>query len=282
MKSVQDGYKLHNGVSIPCVGFGTWLMDKAITREKVGFALETGYRHIDTAFYYKNERGVGEAVRESGIPREEIFVTSKLWNDDQGYDNCKSAFEKTMNQLQLDYLDLYLIHWPIAYAYRDKWQKTLQETWRAFEELYQEERIKAIGVSNCKPHHLEVLMETAKIMPMVNQIEIHPGASQEETVAFCKKNNILVEAWGPLAKGTVADSQTLEKLAEKYGKTEAQVSLRWELQRGLLPLPKSVTEARIIENTKIFDFKLTPEDMKKIDEIQDCVGAKQDPDQIEF
>lgn len=282
MKSIRDCYTLSNGVKIPCVGYGTWLIKQEETEDKVLMALQEGFRHVDTAACYKNENGVGKAVLNSGIPREDIFVTSKLWNTDQGYKNCKQAFGRTMEELQLEYLDLYLIHWPIAFDYRKKWQQTIQETWKAFEELYAEGKIRAIGVSNFKRHHFDILLQTADIMPMVNQIELHPGANQEETVKFCRENNILVEAWSPLARGTVFQSATLAGLAEKYGKSIAQIALRWEIQKEVVPLPKSVTEQRIRENIEIFDFAITKEDMNVIDNIKDCEGLKLDPDTIEF
>lgn len=282
MKSIQDCHILSNGVKIPCVGYGTWLIEKEEAEDKVLMALNQGFRHIDTAACYKNEDGVGKAVLNSGIPREEIFVTSKLWNTDQGYANCKKAFASTMEKLQLEYLDLYLIHWPIAKDYKEKWQQTIQETWRAFEELYAEGKIRAIGVSNFKKHHFDVLLQTAKVMPMVNQIELHPGANQDDTVRYCKKNNVLVEAWSPLARGAVFHSATLAKLAQKYDKSIAQIVLRWELQKEVLPLPKSVTEERIRENIDLFDFEIANEDMKIIDTIKDCEGIQLDPDTIEF
>jgi len=269
IESLKDTYKLRNEVKIPCVGFGTYLTPDGDTAVRaVREAIEAGYRHIDTAAIYKNEGSVGKAIRESGIKREDLFVTSKLWNSDQGYESTKKAFEKTMDELQMEYLDLYLIHWPIPKGHDNDWEKLNQETWRAMEELYETDRIHAIGVSNFSPKHLKPLMEWAQVMPMVNQIEIHPGLNQEETVDFCKENNIIVEAWGPFSQGKIFSTNVLEKMAQKYNKTIAQICLRWHLQRGILPLPKSVTPSRIIENTQIFDFNLNEEDMDYISHIE--------------
>ncbi len=268
MKSLKDSYILRNKVEIPCVGFGTYLTPDGDTAVKaVRDAIQAGYRHIDTAAVYKNEQSIGKAVRESGIERKKLFITSKLWNSDQGYANTLHAFEKTMEKLNMDYLDLYLIHWPIAKGHSDDWQFMNLETWRAMEELYIEGRIRAIGVSNFMPKHLRPLMEKATILPMVNQIEIHPGFNQEDTVEYCKENGIVVEAWGPFSQGKLFESTVLNDLAKKYNKTIAQICLRWHLQRGILPLPKSVTPSRIVENTQIFDFELSAEDMDYISHI---------------
>jgi len=268
MKSLKDTYKLRNRVDIPCVGFGTFLTPDGETAvQSVKEALNAGYRHIDTAAVYKNEKSVGKGIIESGLDRKKIFVTSKLWNSEQGYDTTLRAFEKSLSDLQLDYLDLYLIHWPIAKGHDNDWQQMNRETWRAMEKLYEDGRIRAIGVSNFTPKHLNSLMEKALIMPMVNQIEIHPGLNQEDTVDFCKEHKILVEAWGPFSQGKLFKSQILDDLVKKYNKTIAQICLRWHLQRGILPLPKSVTPERIIENTKIFDFELSEEDMDYISHI---------------
>lgn len=283
MKQFSDCYTLSNGVKIPCVGFGTWQAQNGETAyDAVREALRCGYRHIDTAAAYGNEESVGKAVRESGIDREQIFVTSKLWNTEQGYDSTVRAFHKTMELLGLDYLDLYLIHWPVPYMHRKDWQKANVETWRAFEKLYQEGKVRAIGVSNFAQHHLENLLSAAAVPPMVNQIEVHPGCSRDDLAAYCVKNHILVEAWSPLARGKIFSEPVLIELAEKYGKTVAQLCLRWLLQRGILPLPKSVTPERIAANAHIFDFTLSEEDMNAIGGIEGCGGMTHDPDFIEF
>ena len=280
-KNLQDTYTLANDVQIPCIGFGTWQTpDGEIAINSVKAALKAGYRHIDTAACYGNEASVGQAIKESGVPREEIFVTSKVWNTERGYEKTLAAFETTMAKLDLDYVDLYLIHWPAAANQFENWKEINAQTWRALEELYIKGKVKAIGVSNFLPHHLEALLEGAKVVPMVNQIEYHPGFMQAESVAFCKAHNILVEAWSPLGTGNVLNNETLIMMAQKYSKTVAQICIRWVLQHGLLPLPKSITESRIIENTEVFDFELKEEDMAIIDAIPFCGGAGINPDAI--
>ena len=282
-KNLQDTYTLANDVQIPCIGFGTWQTPNGETAIKsVKAALKAGYRHIDTAACYGNEASVGQAIKESGVPREEIFVTSKVWNTERGYEKTLAAFETTMAKLDLDYVDLYLIHWPAAANQFENWKEINAQTWRALEELYIEGKVKAIGVSNFLPHHLEALLEGVKVVPMVNQIEYHPGFMQAESVDFCRAHNILVEAWSPLGTGNVLNNKTLIMMAQKYSKTVAQICIRWVLQHGLLPLPKSITESRIIENTEVFDFEIKDEDMAIIDAIPFCGGAGINPDAINF
>ena len=282
-KNLQDTYTLANDVQIPCIGFGTWQTPDGETAiNSVKAALKAGYRHIDTAACYGNEASVGQAIKESGVPREEIFVTSKVWNTERGYEKTLAAFETTMAKLDLDYVDLYLIHWPAAANQFENWKEINAQTWRALEELYIKGKVKAIGVSNFLPHHLEALLEGVKVVPMVNQIEYHPGFMQAESVAFCKAHNILVEAWSPLGTGNVLNNETLIMMAQKYSKTVAQICIRWVLQHGLLPLPKSITQSRIIENTEVFDFELKEEDMAIIDAIPFCGGAGINPDAINF
>lgn len=282
-KNLQDTYTLANDVQIPCIGFGTWQTPNGETAiNSVKAALKAGYRHIDTAACYGNEASVGQAIKESGVPREEIFVTSKVWNTERGYEKTLAAFETTMAKLDLDYVDLYLIHWPAAANQFENWKEINAQTWRALEELYIEGKVKAIGVSNFLPHHLEALLEGVKVVPMVNQIEYHPGFMQAESVDFCRAHNILVEAWSPLGTGNVLNNKTLIMMAQKYSKTVAQICIRWVLQHGLLPLPKSITESRIIENTEVFDFEIKDEDMAIIDAIPFCGGAGINPDAINF
>lgn len=281
MKSVKDTFRLNNGYEIPCVGFGTFLTPDGETAvNAVLEALRVGYRHIDTASYYGNEASVGEAVRRSGLDRSEVFVTSKLWNDDQGYGKTMRAFDKTMRALGLDYLDLYLIHWPRIKGHEDEWPRLNRETWQAMERLYEDGRIKAIGVSNFKPHHIDSLMEMSSILPMVNQIEMHPGLNQVETAEYCRANNILVEAWSPFSRGALFNSHALDALAGNHGKTVAQVSLRWLIQQGIVPLPKSVTPSRIEENSNIFGFELSPAEMKTITEVHGVKSSGMDPDKV--
>ncbi|PKM67656.1 MAG: 2,5-diketo-D-gluconic acid reductase [Firmicutes bacterium HGW-Firmicutes-2] len=279
MKSLTDYYTLHNGVTIPCVGFGTWQTpndDVGITSVKT--ALDVGYRHIDTAAIYGNEVSVGKAMKASGIPREEIFLTSKLWNDDHGYAATYRAFEETMKRLDTDYLDLYLIHWPNPPKFRDKWQEVNSATWKAMEELYEAGKIRAIGVSNFRTHHLKAIMNQAKIVPMVNQIRLCPGDLQEETVDFCRQHNILLEAYSPLGTGKVFDVPEMQFFEKKYGKSIAQICLRWSLERGYLPLPKSVTPSRIEANADIFDFQLEERDVEDIANLTGACGFGGDPD----
>ncbi|MGL5086944.1 MAG: aldo/keto reductase, partial [Clostridium sp.] len=260
MKNLNDCYILSNGVKIPCVGFGTWQTPNGeVAISSVEEAIKSGYRHIDTAAVYGNEKSVGTAIKNSGIVREDIFVTSKLWNSEQGYESTLKAFEQTLEDLKLEYLDLYLIHWPVVKGHKEDWKEVNLETWRAFEELYKEGKIKAIGVSNFKVHHLKNILDNCVVKPVVNQIELHPSLNQDEMVSFCKERNILVEAWSPLSTGRIFEVKEMQEVADKYGKTIAQICIRWSLQKGILPLPKSVTPSRIIENTNVFDFEIKEE-----------------------
>jgi len=283
MQRLTDTFSLSNGYAIPCVGFGTWqASDGQIAIRAVQNAIKAGYRHIDTAAAYGNEVSVSAGIKASGIERKEIFITSKVRNKERGYEKTLAAFAKTMQDLRIDYLDLYLIHWPAVSRQFKDWEKINLETWRAFEKLHEEGKIRAIGVSNFLPHHLEPLLKSAKIMPMVNQIEFHPGQTQQITVDFCKKNNILVEAWSPLATGRILTNSELIAIAGKYEKSVAQLCIRWVLQNGVLPLPKSITKSRIVENTKVFDFNISEEDMKTINEMPYCGGSGLNPDDIDF
>ncbi len=280
MKSLTDTYTLHNGTQIPCVGFGTWRTpDGDVCIRAVKDAIAAGYRHIDTAAAYGNEESVGAGIKQAGVPREELFITTKLWNAHHGYEATCAAFEDSLNRLGLDYLDLYLIHWPNPIKFRHNWQETNAGSWKAFEEFYAAGRIRAIGVSNFMPRHLDELMKTATIAPMVNQIFVCPGYTEPETTAYCKKNNILIEAYSPLGSGELLANPTLQALAQKYAKSAAQVCLRWSLQMGFLPLPKSVTTSRIIENTALFDFELSAEDVDTLSNLKtDFYGVAKNPD----
>ena len=283
MNKLTDTFKLNNGRKIPCIGYGTFQTpDGKSVEDGVKEALKIGYRHIDTAYFYQNEKGVGKAIRESGVKREDIFVTSKLWNSDRGYESAKAAFEKTMDNLGLEYLDLFLIHWPAIKKQFDNAEEINAETWKAFEEIYETGRVKAIGLSNFLPHHIDKLMKTAKIKPMVNQIEFHPGFAQIETAKYCLENDIVVEAWSPLGRKEVLENETLVELAKKYNKSTAQICIRWVLQHDILPLPKSVTPNRILENSQVFDFEISEDDMKTIDNIPCCGGQCANPDDVDF
>ena len=282
MNRITDTFKLNNGVEIPCMGLGTWQSRDEIAKLSVLAALSHDYRLIDTAAAYGNERGVGAGIKESGLKREEIFVTSKLRNADHGYKATLDAFELTTERLGLDYLDLYLIHWPNPVQYRFMWKKAMQETWRAFEELYNAGKIRAIGLSNFMPHYIEALMETAKIKPMVNQLKLCPGITQRETVEYCKNNDIAVEAYSPFGTGAIFTSDVMNKLAEKYNKSVGQLCLRWCLQMGFVSLPKSANPMRIKSNTQIFDFEISKEDMDIISGLEGNCGEAPDPDNILF
>lgn len=283
MNKLTDTFKLNNGIDIPCIGYGTFQTpDGKSVEDGVKEALKIGYRHIDTAYFYQNEKGVGKAIRESGVKREDIFVTSKLWNSDRGYESSKAAFEKTMDNLGLEYLDLFLIHWPAIKKQFDNAEEINANTWKAFEEIYETGRVKAIGLSNFLPHHIDELMKTAKIKPMVNQIEFHPGFAQIETAKYCLENDIVVEAWSPLGRKEVLENETLVELAKKYNKSTAQICIRWVLQHDILPLPKSVTPSRILENSQVFDFEISEDDMKTIDNIPCCGGQCANPDDVDF
>lgn len=275
-------YELYNGVKIPCYGLGTWQSKDEIARVAVLSALSHGYKLIDTAAAYGNERGVGQGLKDSGLKRDQYFITSKLRNADHGYEATLEAFDLTMEKLGLDYLDLYLIHWPIPVQFRGIWKPAMQETWRAFEKLYKEKRIRAIGVSNFKPHHIEALMETATIKPMVNQLKLCPGITQDETVDYCKTNGIVVEAYSPFGTGSIFKSEVMLSLAEKYAKTISQLCLRWCYQKGFVSLPKSANPMRIKENTEFFDFELSEKDMTTIDKLEGLCGEAPDSDNIMF
>ena len=282
MKQLSDSFILNNGYKIPCVGFGTWQTPDGETAvSAVKAALKSGYRHIDAAAIYGNELGVGKGISESGIKRADLFVTSKVWNDERGYQKTINAFAKTLADLRLDYLDLYLIHWPASSSRYSNWEGLNLETWRAMTDLYKAGKIRAIGVANFLPHHLAALMKT-EVPPMVDQIEFHPGQMQNETVDFCKKNSILIEAWSPLGMGRLLSNPLLTSIAEKYTKSVAQLCIRWCLQHEVLPLPKSVTPARIAENADVFSFSVSEEDMRSIDNMANVGGSGLHPDHVDF
>ena len=266
-------FKLSNDILIPALGFGTWKVKGDDCVNAVKTAITVGYRHIDTAWIYKNEKEVGQAIRESGIPRSEFFITTKCWNDHRGFEATMRAFQDSCENLGMEYLDLYLLHWP----------KPLDsESWRAMEELYEAGRIKAIGVSNYHRHHLEYLKKTARILPMVDQIEFTPRLTQAPLLAYLKDERIQMEAWSPLMQGQVLGIGALKELADKYNKSIAQIVLRWNIDKGIVVLPKSVTPSRIQENFEIFDFKLDPADIACIDALNQNMRTGADPDHFDF
>lgn len=276
--------ELNNGRTIPTVGFGTWqLADGAPAVESVRCAIETGYTHIDGAAVYANEKSVGRAIEESGKPRSDLFLTSKVWNTNRGYDTTLKSFETTIADLQTDYLDLYLIHWPAnELQFGDKWRDINSQTWRAMERLVDEGVIRTIGLSNFLPHHIEALSASANIAPAVNQIEFHPGVMQRECLDYCHDNNIVVEAWSPLGAGRVLQNEELAAIAAKYNKTVAQICLRWTVQHGTVTLPRSTNSQRIKANLEIFDFEISADDMQRIDSLPEIGYSGLHPDKISF
>ena len=279
MKNLQSKAVLNNGVEMPWFGLGVFKVEEGPELvEAIKSAIKAGYRSIDTAAIYGNETAVGEGIRAgieaTGISREELFITSKVWNADQGYEETIAAYEESLKKLKLDYLDLYLVHWPVEGKYKD--------TWRALETLYKEKRVRAIGVSNFQIHHLQDVIKDAEIKPMINQVEYHPRLTQKELQAFCKEQGIQMEAWSPLMQGQLLDNETLQTIAEKHGKTTAQVILRWDLQNGVITIPKSTKEHRIIANADVFNFELTKEDMEKIDALNQNHRVGPDPDNFDF
>lgn len=280
--ALTDTYTMNNGLTIPVIGFGTWQASDEEAKQSVLWALEAGYRHIDTAAAYKNEAAVGEALKESGVPREDIFVTTKLHNKKHGFDKTKQAIEDSLSELDCGYIDLLLIHWPNPIYSRENWKEDNAGSWKAMEEAVEAGKIKSIGVSNFHPRHLEPLMETAKIKPAVNQILLNPSEMQPDVVEYNKEHNILSEAYSPLGTGKIFDIDELKELAEKYDKTIAQLVLKWSLQHGFLPLPKTVTKERVWENADIFDFEIEANDMALIDGLKGRAGSAANPDTIEF
>lgn len=272
MEDMKSCAVLRNGVKMPWLGFGTYkIEDGTSVVDSVKEAVKAGYRHIDTASFYGNETGIGTAVKESGKGREELFLASKVWNTDQGYESTLKAFEASIKKLGTDYLDLYLIHWPTP---------LMHESWRALERLYKEGRVRAIGVSNFTEGHLKALMQEAEVMPMVNQVEFHPLLVQDELREFCKANGIQLEAWSPLMRGRLSGIPLLEELARKYKKTVSQVVLRWDIQMGIAAIPKSSNPSRIKENADIFDFELSSEDVMKIKELDKGMRVGAEPDKV--
>lgn len=272
-----NSYRLNNGIEIPCIGFGTYKATDGTGAERIREALKAGYRHFDTAAFYENETEIGEAVAAFKIPREELFLTSKVWKEDMGAEKTGKSFEASLKRLGTGYLDLFLIHWPRPDLEKD-WKEPLAETWKVMEELYRAGKVKAIGVSNFMPHHLEALFRSADICPAVNQIEFHPGHTQETTVAYCQEKGILVQAWSPLGRKRVLEHPLLKELSETYGVSPAQLCIRYALQRGVLPLPKASSYERMKQNLDVFGFEISAEDMYRISSMPPAGWSGEHPD----
>lgn len=272
---MKENYKeLSNGLKIPSIGFGTYkLGDDEKVINAVDYALKVGYRHIDTAAFYGNEEAIGKALKKSNVKRKDIFLATKLWNNCHGYENAMNAFNDSIKRLGVEYLDLYYIHWPTELNF---------ETWKALEDLYYEGKVKAIGVCNFKIGHLEDLKKTARIMPMVNQVELHPGFTQKEMVKYCEENNIQLIAWSPIMRGRLLTEPLMIQLSEKYNKTITQIILRWHIQNDIIPIPKSSNEERIKENFNIFDFEISKEDILKIDTLDRNENVSGVPDNTSY
>lgn len=278
MKSIQDCFELNNGVKIPCVGFGTYKAAEGKTAEVIRTAIDAGYRYFDTASFYGTESYLGEAVRESGIPREDFFITSKVWKEEMGYEQTRKAFQETLDRLGTDYLDLYLIHWPLPSVGYEEWKQLDLDTWRAMEELYREGRVRAIGLSNFLPHHIENLLEHCKVCPAVDQIEFHPGYSQEAVLRYCQEKGILVQAWSPLGRMRVSKEPLLLEMAQKYGVSAAQICLKYALQRNVIPLPKSSSMERMKQNQDLFGFEISKEDLYRLATLPQIGWSGEHPD----
>lgn len=273
LKDLTSSTTLHNGVTMPWLGLGVYKVDDGEeVIQSVETALANGYRSIDTAAVYQNEVGVGQAIQNSGLPRDQLFITSKVWNSSQGYEETLQAYEDSLARLNLDYLDLYLIHWPAPKL------NQYQDTWRALEKLYQDGKVRAIGVSNFQITHLTELIDNCTIVPMVNQVEFHPHLTQEPLRDFCREHKIQVEAWSPLKQGQLLKDPTLVKIAEKYQKSTAQVIIRWDLQSGVVTIPKSVKADRIVANADVFDFELTDQEMQQINALNKDERCGPNPD----
>lgn len=286
--SLTDTYELANGTHIPCIGFGTWQSaDGGECYDAVLAALRAGYRHIDTAAAYGNEKSVGRAVNDflsaTGLPRSKLFITSKLWNENHGYEKTCDAIEQSLADLKLDYMDLYLIHWPNPLKFRDCWQEANAGSWKAMEEAYKEKKLRAIGISNFCERHIDALNKTAEIKPMVNQIKVCPGQSEKDLISYCRKNGMLIEGYSPLGTGAIFNNIEMQTLSKKYSRSIAQICIRWSMQQGVIPLPKSVTASRIEENSRVFDFEIDDGDCKKIAELSDSgIKLARNPDEAPF
>ena len=275
---MKQYFTLQNGVKMPCIGYGTYKCTDGSDERIVRMALEAGYRMLDTAAAYENEEYVGKAGQESGIPREEIFLTSKVWKTNLGYESTKRSFEESLERLQTDYLDLFLLHWPKPAPDAADWKELDRGSWKALEEFYHQGRVRAVGLSNFLPHHIEALMETAQVRPMVNQLELHVGYMQEAAVQYSKAWGIQVQAWSPIGRGRVLEDAMIVRMASKYGVSPAQICLRYALQRGVIPLPKSSSPERMRQNQDLFSFEISKEDMYRIDTMPQTGWSGEHPD----
>lgn len=278
MKSINDTYILSNGQQIPCLGFGTYNPAGGDNVKIIQTAIEAGYRYFDTASKYETERDLGRAVRESGIDRKGFFIASKAWIDEMGYEETKQALDRTLNRLQTDYLDLYLIHWPRRAENDTDWKERGVETWRVMEELYEQGKIKGLGLSNFLPHHMENILQNCKVKPVADQLELHSGYMQQTATAFCKENGVAVQAWSPLGRAKLLEDALLLKLAAKYGKSPAQICLRYLLQKGMIPLVKATKEERMKQNADVFDFEIEKDDVWMLDCMPQTAWSGEHPD----
>ena len=279
MESLSSTRTLANGVKIPCIGYGTWQTPGGdVARYSVKKALELGYRHVDTATVYGNEASVGEGIRLSGVKREDVFLTTKQWTNERGFENTVAAAERALKTLGVDYLDLYLVHWPAVEKLSPDWAAINAETWRGFEKLYKDGKVRAIGVSNFMPAQLAALKARAEVQPMVDQVEFHPGYIQRNVLDYCRENGIVVEAWSPLGSGRLLADPLVNEIGAAHGKSAAQTCVRYALQHGIVPLPKSVTPERIAANADVFDFALTDAEMAALDAMPETGYSGYHPD----
>ncbi|MGN0404926.1 MAG: aldo/keto reductase [Bariatricus sp.] len=278
MESIYDCYVLNNGIEIPCLGFGTYKAAEKNNVDILKTAIQAGYRYFDTASFYFTEEYLGQAIKESGIPREEFFIVSKMWRDEMGYAGTKKALEDSLRKLQTEYLDIYLIHWPRPSATCENWKEIDLETWRAMEELQQEGKIRGLGLSNFLPRHLENILQNGKVKPVVNQLELHPGYMQMSAVQYCKKHEIQLQAWSPLGRQRVTGHKLMIELADKYQVSPSQICLRYLIQHEIIPLPKSSTMERMKQNMDVFGFEIEPEDMYRIDSMPQTGWSGEHPD----
>lgn len=278
MKQIKDSYLLSNGVELPCIGYGTYKAADGNDCDIIKMAMEAGYQYFDTASFYGTESYIAQAMKESGKERKDCIIASKVWKDEMGYEQTKEAFQRTLERLDTDYLDLYLIHWPLPSPDYREWKQLNVDTWRAMEELYKAGKVRAIGVSNFLPHHIENLIEHGSIVPMLNQLEVHVGYTQEAAVQYCKEHNIQVQAWSPIGRTRVLQEPLILELAKKYEVSPAQICIRFLLQKGIMPLPKSSSLERMKQNQDVFTFEISQEDMYRLDTLPQIGWSGEHPD----